>query len=86
MKPFIKYKDGTIENSYLCHMFYIASLGFNIVPGSFMANGIPFEYESTPDGIKIVKENGECLVLPFKQAMHMVSTPVQPTEIPASGR
>lgn len=78
MKPFIKYEDGTVEQSYLAHMFYIASLGFNIVPGTFFANGIPVSYESTTEGIKMTKEDGECMVLPFRQAMQMVSTPTLP--------
>ncbi len=77
-KPFIKYEDGTIENSYLCHMFYIASLGFNIVLGRFWANGIPLDYESTPEGIKITKEDGESMLLPFQVAMALVSQPAQP--------
>jgi hypothetical protein len=79
MEPFIKYQDGSIENSYLAHMFYIASLGFNIVPGIFTANGILVNYESTPDGIIMTKEDGESMVLPFREAMHMVSRPVQQT-------
>lgn len=78
MKPFIKYEDGTIEQSYLCHMFYIASLGFNIVPGTFIANGIHVNYQSTPDGIKMTKRDGECMIIPFRHAMHMVSTPTKP--------
>lgn len=75
MPPFIKYQDGTVEQSHLCHMFYIASLGFNIVPGMFIANGIPVNYESTPEGIKMTKKDGECMVLPFREAMYMVSKP-----------
>ena len=62
MKSFIKYQDGSIEQSYLCHMFYIASLGFNIVPGMFTANGIRVDYESTPAGIKMTKKDGASLV------------------------
>lgn len=77
MMPFIKYQDRTIEQSYLCHMFYIASLGFNIVPGMFTVNEIPVNYESTPDGIRLTKQGGECMVLPFREAMHMVSTPIK---------
>lgn len=75
MKPFIKYQDGTVEQSYLAHMFYIASLGFNIVSGRFTANGVTVNYESTPEGIMMTNKNGECMVLPFRQAMYMVSTP-----------
>lgn len=73
MQSFIKYSDGTAENSHLCHMFYIASLGFNIVPGRFTANGVSCDYESTPAGIKLTKNDGETLVLPFPVAMAMVS-------------
>lgn len=78
MKPFIKYEDGTVEQSYLAHMFYIASLGFNIVPGMLTVNGITVNYESTLGGIKMTKNDGESMVLPFREAMHMVSTQTQP--------
>lgn len=75
MKPFIKYEDGSVEQSYLCHLFYIASLGFNIVPGMFTANGVPVNYESTQDGIRMIRGNGECLAIPFVAAMAFVSKP-----------
>lgn len=77
MQPFIRYEDGTIENSYLCHMFYIASLGFNIVPGRFTANGTPCSYESCPDGIKFTRDDGESMVIPFLVAMALVSNRIE---------
>lgn len=79
-RAFIKYPDGAVENSRLCHMFYIASLGFNIVPGRFWANGVSCDYESTPDGIKLTKKDGESMILPFRVAMAIVSEPITPTE------
>lgn len=81
MKPFIKYQDGSVEQSYLCHMFYIASLGFNIVPGHISISGVPCDYESTPDGIRLVRKDGEAMVIPFREAMALVSKPVMPDNI-----
>lgn len=78
MKPFIKYEDGSVEQSYLCHMFYIASLGFNIVPGMFTMSGIPVNYESTKDGIRMIRDDGECLIIPFMAAMALVSKRMPP--------
>jgi hypothetical protein len=73
MEPFIKYADGNIEDSYLCHMFYIASLGFRIVPGTLWVNGIALDYESVPEGIKLMKKDGGEMVLTFEEAMALVS-------------
>lgn len=77
MKPFLKYQDAAVEQSYLAHIFFLASLGFNIVPGRFWANGIACDYESSPEGIRITKQpEGAVMLLPFQAAMALVSNPI----------
>lgn len=63
-------------------MFYIASLGFQIVPGGFWINTtdgrMRLTYTSEREGIRLKKEDGEEMLLPFRAAMALVSQPISP--------
>lgn len=77
MRSFLTYEDGMVESSHLCHMFYLASLGFNIVPGAFTVNGVLCRYESSSEGIKLTRDDGESMVIPFRAAMGLVSKRIE---------
>ena len=67
MSSFLKNPDGSYHQSYLMHMFYIASLGFNIVPGGFCVGEKFIRYESLEEGIKFTFEDGTIKIMPHKE-------------------
>ena len=80
MQSCIEYDDGSVEQSYLSHMFYLASLGFNIVPGGIIIGGVRVDYKAIQEGIKLTKNDGESMVLPFEAAIALVSIKTKPNK------